>query len=92
MRRHPYLLIHYGAHQVLDSRQREVTGLKVHCLSGQSNLQQEGHSMEGAAGVGRAGDAVAAVGQPHVDRSGRARPRGRRRRAVRIERVEEGSR
>lgn len=48
--------------------------------------------MEGAAGVGRAGDAVAAVGQPHVDRSGRARPRGRRRRAVRIERVEEGSR
>lgn len=88
MRQHPYLLIHYGAHQVLDSRQREVAGLKVYCLSGQSYLQQEGHSMEGAAGVGRAGDTVAAVGQPHVDWSGWAR----RRRAVRTERVEEGSR
>lgn len=48
--------------------------------------------MEGAAGVGGAGDAVAAVGQPHVDGSGRARPKGRRRRPVRIERVEKGSR
>lgn len=88
MRQRAYLLIHYGADQVLDSRQREVAGLKVYCLSGQSYLQQEGHSMKRAAGVGRAGDAVAAVGQPHVDRSGRAW----RRRAERTERVEEGSR
>lgn len=81
----PYLLVHYGAHQVLDSGQRQVTGLQVHRLSGQSYLQQEGHPMEGAAGVGGAGDAVTAVGQPRVERSGRAR-------VVRMERVEEGSR
>lgn len=43
--------------------------------------------MEGAAGVGGAGDAVAAVGQPGVDHSGR-----RRGWVVRMERVEEGSR
>lgn len=84
----PYLLVHYGAHQVLDSGQRQVTGLQVHRLSSQSYLQQEGHPMEGATGVGGAGDAVAAVGQPRVERSGRAR-RGW---VVRMERVEEGSR
>lgn len=92
MKRDPYLLVHYGAHQVLDSRQREVTGLQVHRLSGQPYLQQEGHPMEGATGIGRAGDAVAAVGQPCVERPWRTRRRGRRGRVVRIERVEEGSR
>lgn len=58
----PYLLVHDGAHQVLDSGQRHVTGLQIHRLSSQSNLQQEGHPMEGATGVSRAGDAVAAIG------------------------------
>lgn len=90
--RDPYLLVHYGAHQVLDSRQRQVTGLQVHRLSGQPYLQQEGHPMEGATGVGGAGNAVAAVGQPCVEWSRRARRRGRGRRVVRMERVEEGSR
>lgn len=90
-----YLLVHDGAHQVLDGGQRQVAGLQVHRLSGQADLQQEGHPMEGAARVGGAGHAVAAVGQPHVDGSGRARRRGqggRRGRVVRMERVEEGSR
>lgn len=84
-RREPHLLVHYGAHQVLDSGQRQVAGLQVHRLSGQSYLQQEGHPMEGATGVGGAGDAVAAVGQPRVEWSRRGR-RGW------VERVEEGSR
>jgi len=79
-----YLLVHYGAHQVLDSGQRQVTGLQVHRLSGQSDLQQEGHPVER---VGGAVDAVSAVGQPSVERPGR-----RRGRLVRIESVEEGSR
>lgn len=48
--------------------------------------------MKGAAGVGGAGDAVAAVGQPHVEGTGWALRGGRRGRAVRTERVEEGSR
>lgn len=82
-------MVHYGAHQVLDGRQREVAGLQVHRLSGQPYLQQEGHPMERATGIGRAGDAVAAVGQPGVERPWRTRRRGR---VVRIERVEEGSR
>ena len=69
----PYLLVHYGANQVLHRRKRKVTGLQVHRLSGQSDLQQEGHSMEGAAGVGGAGSAVTTVGQACVERPGRAR-------------------
>lgn len=95
MRRDPYLLVHYGAHQVLDRGQRQVTGLQVDRLSRQSYLQQEGHPMERAAGVGGAGDAVTAVGQPRVERPGGARRRrrgGRRGWVVRMERVEEGSR
>lgn len=89
-----YLLVHYGAHQVLHSRQRQIAGLQVHRLSGQSYLQQEGHPIEGAAGVCRTGDAVAAVGQPSVEGPRRARRRGwggRQGRVVRMESVEEGS-
>lgn len=51
--------------------------------------------MEGAAGVGGAGGAVAAVGQPRVEGPRRARRQqggGWRGRVVRMERVEEGSR
>lgn len=86
--RHAYLLVNYGTHQVLNSRQREVTGLQVHRLPGQSDLQQEGHPMEGAAGVGGTGGAVAAVGEPLVDLSGRSRLGW----GERMERVEEGPR
>lgn len=83
-----YLLINYGAHQVLDCGQWEITGLQVHGLPGQSDLQQEGDPMEGATGVGRTWGAVAPVGEPLVELSRRSR-RGW---VERMERVQEGPR
>lgn len=67
-----YLLVDYRADQVFDSRQRQVMVLQVHHLSGQANLEEEGHSMEGAAGVSGAGSAVSVtpvtpVGQAAVE-------------------------
>lgn len=67
-----YLLVDYRADQVFDRRQRHVMVLQVHHLSGQANLEEEGHSMERAAGVGGAGSAVSVtsvtpVGQAAVE-------------------------
>ena len=90
-----YLLVDDGAHQVLDGGQRHIPHLQADRLPGESDLEQEGHAMEGAPGVGGAGGAVAAVGEPAVEwpgRAGRRRRGGRRGRVVRMERVDVGSR
>lgn len=43
-----YLLIHDGADELPDSRQRVVSGVKGDRLSGESDLKQERDSMDGA--------------------------------------------
>lgn len=75
-----YLLIHDGADELPDGRQRVVSGVEGHRLPGESDLEQEGDALDGSPWVGGAGGRLAAVGQPAAEGGGRA---GRRRRGRR---------
>lgn len=75
-----YLLVHDGAHEVFDRRQGDIGGVQINRFPGEADLEQEGHAVEGLAGVGWARGARAAVRQAATERGGRARGgRGRER-------------
>lgn len=59
-----YLLIHNGADQLSDRCQWLVTGVKGHRLPGESNLEQKGHTVNGAPWVCAVGGRLAAIRKP----------------------------
>lgn len=65
-----YLLIHNGADQLSDRGQWLVTGVKGHRLPGESNLEQKGHTVNGAPWVCAVGGRLAAIRKPAA-KSGR---------------------
>lgn len=74
-----YLLVHDGAHELFDRRQGHIGGVQIHRFPGEADLQQEGHAVEGLAGVGRARGARTPVRQSTIERGGGARGgRGRK--------------
>lgn len=72
-----YLLVHDGADELPDSRQRVVSVVEGDRLPGESDLKQEGDAMDGAPWACAAGGRLAAVRQPAAECGRRAG--GRRR-------------
>lgn len=74
-----HLLIHDGADQLTDSRQRQVSRLQGDRLSGEADLKQEGDAVQRPPGVCGARRRLTAVRQPAADGGGRTRGRRRQR-------------
>lgn len=58
------LLIDYGADQILHRTEGQIVWLQGDHLPGETDLEEEGHSVEGAAG---ARDTVIPIGEPDTE-------------------------